>query len=271
MRRKESPVLGETMEASLPAVTPWLLRGFLRYVRWYMRRNINAVRISRSGAYRDPGGLPMVVYCNHSTWWDPLIGFLLASRLAPERTVYAPIDDISLRKYPVLGRLGLFGIAKDSARGAREFLRVAQAILARPMALMLVTPQGRFADVRERPVQLKPGLAHLAVRLEQACFQPVALEMTFWEERTPEVLVHFGEPLRKDQADECDASEWNRRLETNLATAMDRLAEESMAFDPAAFDILATGRAGVGGFYDRFRALRAWAKGKAFDAKHRQS
>ena len=57
-------------------------------------------------------------------------------------------------------------------------------------------------------------------------------------------------------------------LATALAATQDRLAAAAIARDPAAFTTLLSGRVGVGIAYDTLRRLRAWCRGKRFDAAH---
>ena len=57
--------------------------------------------------------------------------------------------------------------------------------LSHPRTVLWVTPHGRFADARERPLALKPGVGHLAATLGRGAILPMAVELTFWDERTP--------------------------------------------------------------------------------------
>jgi 1-acyl-sn-glycerol-3-phosphate acyltransferase len=154
-------------------------------------------------------------------------------------------------------RLGVFGIEPDQARGARRFLAVSEAILRAPDTVLWVTAQGRFTDPRVRPIRLRPGVAHLARREGPGVVLPLALEYPFWNERTPEALLRFGPPLRFDMA--LGANAWNNRLCEALEVTADWLAEDSCTRDPARFETLVAGRAGVGGVYDAWRRAKAWA------------
>jgi hypothetical protein len=68
-----------------------------------------------------------------------------------------------------------------------------------------------------------------------------------------------------------DAAGWNRRLERALEDTLDRLAAEAESRDPSAFEPLLAGRAGVGGVYDLWRRLRAYATGRTFHPGHREA
>lgn len=253
--------------SAVPKISPWLAAWFGRYAHGYVRRHFHAVRVSRAGMPARDFAEPLVVFGNHSSWWDPLIGLILARRFFPNRELFAPMDEAALARYRFFARLGFFGVEMDSPRGGARFLRTSEAILQRPGAMLWLTPQGRFADARERPIGFKPGIGHLAARSAGAAFLPVAVEYPFWHERTAEVLVHFGAPVFADGAAR-EPREWTGVLETALETTQNALARESQARDAAAFETILAGRAGIGGVYDGWRKLRARWRGETFHAEH---
>ena len=79
------------------------------------------------------------------------------------------------------------------------FLRTTRAILESRRNLVWLTPQGRFMDVRERPIRLQRGLGALAAQREEVEFLPLAIEYSFWTEPRPEILISFGEACDSEQ------------------------------------------------------------------------
>lgn len=263
---------GASPGENTPRVSPLLLSLFSRYAQSYLARHFHTVRLSRAG-FPDrtlARGRPVIVYLNHPSWWDPLVGMLLALKLFPDRRHFSPIDAAALVRYKFFERLGFFGIEPGSARGARRFLAVAQETLSGPQAgdaSLWITAGGRFADPRERPVRLQAGLGHLASRLRDGIVFPLALEYPFWEERFPEALARFGEPVSLGDTG-LTREDWTAVLEENLAAAQDALAAEALTRDPARFEILLGGNAGVGGVYDAWRRLRSVVRGERFQPEH---
>lgn len=234
---------------------------FRRIVRGYFRRHFHAVRVShpeRFSRWSTAAAGPLLVYANHSSWWDPMVCFLLAEKLMPTRRHYAPMDAEALERYRILQRIGIFAVQTDSARGAVQFVRRGTAIL-NGGGVLWVTPQGRFADVRERPLGFKPGLSALAVRAARAqgrcTLVPLAIEYPFWDERLPETLLHFGEAVEVAPGESAEALE--ARLVRALEAAMEELSQYAVAKDPGGFEVLRRGSLGVGGFYGLGK--RAWA------------
>lgn len=246
----------------------WWLAG--NTMRHYMRRNFHAVRVSRPGAAQLPPERPVIVYTNHPSWWDPALIIVLATTAYADRPAYAPIDAAALDKYRFMRRIGLFGVDAETRRGAAQFLRTSLRILKNPKAMLWITAEGGFTDPRVRPVRLRPGVAHLARKIDDAVIVPLAIEYPFWDERYPEALCRFGEPLCVN-AIQATPGEWRQLLEARLTTTMDALATQSLSRDPAGFDSVIHGAVGVGGVYDLWRRARARLRGERFSPEHGDS
>jgi 1-acyl-sn-glycerol-3-phosphate acyltransferase len=255
------------MNESLPTRWPWLVRGFTRYVRGYLRRNFHAVRLSRQGRAPEVGPGPLLIVLNHPSWWDPLVAAHLAG-LFPERIHYAPIDARALSKYRFFEKLGFFGVEQGTRKGALEFLRRGSAILAQPGTALWITAQGQFTDPRIRPVRLRPGVGHLVRRLRSGVVVPLALEYPFWQERYPEALARFGEPISLARGSNWSIEQWVQEIAVHLERTQDALAVEAQRQDSASFEVLLGGSVGVGGIYDGWRRLKAWWQGERFHTGH---
>ncbi len=255
-------------KVKLPTRWNWLIKGFRSHVKRYVRKNFHAVRVSNSsaGLPEDDGSLLMVV--NHPGWWDPMVGTVLVD-LFPRHTHYAAMDATMLKKYRSFSKLGFFGVDGSGLRGAAEFLRNGQAILAAPTTCTWVTAQGQFADVRQRPLNLRPGVGHLAARASNGWVVPVALEYAFWNESKPEALARFGPPMRLGEGKTAKA--WLSDIELSLTKTLDSLNAETQTRDPAMFTEILSGSVGVGGVYDAFRRSAAFVTGQKFKAGHQEA
>ncbi len=250
----------------MPRRWEWLCRKFIWYVRRDLRKRFHALRISRTSAPLPIDGTPIIVVLNHPAWWDPLICTALLDHF-PKYHHYAAIDAIALKKYGVLSRLGFFPVDTKTLRGAAEFLRLAQHILAEHFRTVWLTAQGEFADVRKRPLELRSGVGHLASQLKAGWVLPIAIEYSFWMESTPEALVRFGTPISIGDHQR-NGREWTTMIEAELTRTLDALNAETIQRDPQLFETLIGGSSGAGGWYDRFRRVGSWMRGKKFDSSH---
>ena len=239
----------------------FLLRFFDLYLSLYVPFHFNALRLAHPERF-PLDERPLIVVINHPSWWDPLTSVLISRFLLRKADHYAPIDATSLPRNRILGGLGLFPIEQGTPRGAAQFLRAAQLILANPNALLWLTPQGSFTDARTRPVAFKSGLASLVKRFDRVTVVPLAYEYTFWNEPRPEMLALCGQPVTftrglPEPTPGSLAHTPGERMEQALAAAQDELAALALARDPSTFTSVMAGEPGVRGL--RAIWLHLWA------------
>jgi len=256
----------------LPRISPLWARWLTWYAQRFLRRHFHTLRMARGGFPEEYPQFPLVIYLNHASWWDPLVCAFLKERFFSNRDAYAPIEAGMLARYRFFKRIGFFGVESEARRSAREFLETSSAILQSPRNVLFITPQSRFADVRERPLQFAAGLGHLAARVERVLFVPLAVEYSFWEERLPEILVRFGTAteIRPELNAAFNPRDWTRLFESKLAELQDRLATLSQFRDSSDFQILLRGGSGVSAIYDLWRSARARLSGGTFQKDHGQ-
>jgi 1-acyl-sn-glycerol-3-phosphate acyltransferase len=234
----------------------------------FFRKHMRAVRVAKWGMPGAYGGRPLVVFANHPGWWDGVAFMLLSQALFVPRRMYIPMDKAALDRYPFMRRIGVFGIETGSPRGAIAFLKVAKDVLGVPDRMLWMNAPGRFADVRERPVPIAPGMTRLPEIAPDALFVPLALDYPFWTERKAEMLCAFGEPIEGQTLQAMDRDARAIALSEALGATMDRLAGDAIARDPVRFETLLRGREGMGGIFQTWRRIVAAARGQRYDPRH---
>lgn len=257
-----------TSPVVVPEISRALLRVFSAYSRWFVRRRFHSIRVLNTGLPPLNLASPLVIYLNHAAWWDPLICLRLAQTYFTHADSYAPIDAAALQRYAFFKRLGFYGVAPHSTCGALTFLRTTGALLNATRNIVWLTPQGRFMDVRERPLRLQPGIGELAAQMGHATFIPLAIEYSFWTEPRPEVLISFGEPIVPQQELPRNAREWAQYLGNALEETQDELAARSCRRDAAEWRLLDRGTSGVNAVYNTWSRVRARVTGRNFTADH---
>lgn len=243
-----------------------LHKGFRRYVRRFVRRHFNAVRVSGWEPLRELPAGPIVCFANHPGWWDPMTAVLMTDLMFPGHNFTAPMDAEALRSYPVLERLGFFPVQRETSGGVRDFLRTSRELLKSPNTILWMTPTGQFHDARQA-VPFLSGLSYLLDNNFHGTAIPMAIEYTFWNERSPELLLRFGPPVSRTDLSQ-DRAARNIELERALSTTQSTLAELAIARDPDGFTTMALGRAGIGGVYDYWRRIHAKIQGRQFQERH---
>ena len=252
-----------------PAVSRRLLQLFSAYSRHYLRRNFHSIRLANDTWVPESEiDRPIVIYLNHSSWWDPLVCLYLARQWFRDRISMAPIEQRMLEQYAFFKHLGFYPVELGSARGARNFLRTTAQLLQSDQHVLWLTPQARFVDVRERPVPFRRGLGAIAHRVENALFVPMAIDYTFWTEPQPEVLITFGQPVVPEESIISSIGDWTAFFAHALETAQDDLAHKACQRDPSDWFILENGASGINAIYDGWRSLRSRMRGQTFAREH---
>lgn len=163
----------------------WL---FTAYARNLVRRHFAALRVR--GQLAPPGG-PVLYLVNHSSWWDPILVFLLSR---PQTTVpqLAMMGEAGMRRFPFFNRLGAFSVPEHkNPSGLRAMLRYLEA-QARLGAQIWIFPQGALRPADVQPLGLQRGASLIAARLAPCRVVPVAFRFAFGEAQRPEIFASIG-------------------------------------------------------------------------------
>jgi 1-acyl-sn-glycerol-3-phosphate acyltransferase len=176
-----------------------------------------------------PHDRPVILFCNHTNWWDGLIIYLL-SRKMRHKAVYCMMDEKQLKHYRFFTWLGAFSVDLTSPLRSAASLRYAQRLLQKSETAIWIFPQGRLCRQNE-PVEIKPGTDHLAQNAPHALLVPVALRYDFFREDRPNALIEIGRPFQA-----IDNAAGRIALECNEAFA--RATQAAQAHDLAGFELL---------------------------------
>jgi 1-acyl-sn-glycerol-3-phosphate acyltransferase len=261
-----------TKPTSLPTSKKWLVDGFCRFTRRMVSKHFISFGIQKNWLNESTiaPDIPIVVYANHASWWDPICAMLIRQTVFPDRLLYAPIDSDALNKYRIMSQLGFYGLKLNTHTGAAEFLTTTKRILETRNASVWITPEGRFTDVRDHTVPLMPGLSHLATKVSGVWFIPMALEYAFWDESRPQIFARLGRPIVSCDGEQAIRSKkvWNEMLTDGLRQTQQELAAGVIQRDATQFEYIIASRPIRLGWYDYFRSWSASLKGRKFDPRH---
>jgi 1-acyl-sn-glycerol-3-phosphate acyltransferase len=214
-----------------------------RLIDWYIGHKVRA-------AFRGlwvRGTLPgsesgLVVYLNHSSFWDGFIAHQLGKLAGWD--AYAMMEEANLARYPFHRRIGAFSVRRGDPRSALETLRHARRVLGRPRAAVVVFPEGQLQPGQGPLLPFSRGVEVLARSARVRCL-PVAVRYAFLEHEHPDVLVEVGEAHAPDSLE---------RFEAELAGVYARV---SGAQSREGFRLALPGRRSVQERWDQVRGLRS--------------
>lgn len=207
----------------------WFESLFRLYNRNLISRRFEGLRVAGMSYLRErQPGVPLMLYANHSSWWDGLVAFEIGVRCGLEQ--YVMMEERQLRRYPLFRRLGAFSIEREQGREALESIEYAASLLRGDAGAHRMTapalwifPQGQLHPNNARPLTFQTGAAHIIRRLEQVALLPIAMHYEHLGDFRPEILVRIGAPTYIEAAHETKTKELTRCMETELTRALDRV------------------------------------------------
>ncbi len=188
------------LKAEKDRLRTWLL---FRYCRWVMRRRFFSVRLHVDlDAFQEAGTFPLILYGNHSYWWDGLMETLVFDRL--QLDYYIMMEERNLRKFRYFQKTGVFGVDLDSRAGRSQALLYAARLL-RSGSLrrtLLMYPHGRLVSDLEEWPPFHGGLQGLLQLNEQVHARPMAKRIHSGRYPLPQAVIRIGPPAERENLEE---------------------------------------------------------------------
>jgi 1-acyl-sn-glycerol-3-phosphate acyltransferase len=171
----------------------WFERIFALYNRNLMRRRFHGLRVAGLEHLRQrPRGVPLLLYANHSSWWDGLVAFEIGR--AAQLDHYVMMEEQQLRQYKLFSRLGAFSVIREDPRAAFASINYAADLLRGAERALWIFPQGAIQPNDTRPLSFYTGAARIAARAGAIRAAPVAIRYEFLQAFKPEIYAGIGAP-----------------------------------------------------------------------------
>lgn len=227
---------------------------FLGYTRSMMRKHFNGVYVGGvENIVHIDRSLPVILYCNHSSWWDGLIAFVISHDVLHLET-YLMMEEKQLRRYKFFRLIGAFSVNRESPTAAVESMRYAASLIRRPNTGLWIYPQGVMVPNDTRPLGFYQGAARIAAMQNRVQLVPVAHRYEFLMEQRPEAFSLIGRPWIPEESG--SPKQLTAELERRLTNLLDGLRCAVTTNELDGFTRLLTGRASINVRFDRLGVHR---------------
>lgn len=235
------------------AKKPLVEKAMAVYNRRLLRKQFHALWIDGESRVADLDRThPIVLFGNHSSWWDPLVNFYCSHSLFGFDG-YAMMEEKQLTRYGFFRWIGVFSVRRESPRDAVASLRYAGGLFGRPNRALWIYPQGVMLPADVRPLGFQTGIGRLAQMLSNAQFVPFVHRFEFVGDQKPEAFAQFGQPFRPDERDDFRA--FVGGCEERVVGMLDTLRVRIARGDLQGFTNALPGSASISTRWDRVRLL----------------
>lgn len=217
-----------------------------------MRGGFAAVRYRQAQPL--PADLPVILFGNHSAWWDAHIP-MAANEERWHRDGYVMVEDTQLSRYGFFRYCGAFSVNRSDGRSAMQSLSYAvERLTEAPNRLLLIFPQGEILANDMRPLKFFAGMGHIVKKVAQAgpvALLPFALRFEFIGEQKPFAFISVGAPAIVTAP--VDARAVTAQMEAALTDELDGLRADITAYRFERFETLIAGNWSINRLWDAVR------------------
>ncbi|MEO8071652.1 MAG: lysophospholipid acyltransferase family protein [Acidobacteriota bacterium] len=196
----------------------WFEKIFAVYNRNFIKRRFHSLHVSGLDLFcRKNPAIPLIIYANHSTWWDGLIIFEICRKANFD--FFVMMEEKQLKNLFLFRKLGAFSVVRENPRKAIESINYAAGLLKNPRRTLLIFPQGEILPNDLRPLNFYNGLSRIIEKSGKVFAAPLAIRYEFLGEFKPQIFVKISsfELIKADKSfDSKKLTESNSNRLTNL-------------------------------------------------------
>jgi len=201
----------------------WFEKVFARYNRNLFRRRFHSLQVSGLDFFKEKNKkAPLIIYANHSSWWDGLVAFEISR--AAELDAFVMMEEKQLKKLFPFRWLGAFSVIRENPREALKSINYAAGLLKENQKRALwIFPQGKILPNDLRPITFYNGISRIVEQLEICYALPIAMRYEFRGEFKPEIFVKIGAPEVFKTDANFESKKLTKQFEAKLTQLLDDL------------------------------------------------
>lgn len=201
----------------------WFEKLFAVYNKNLLKRRFHSLRVENIEPLKNRyENIPLIIYANHSSWWDGLVLFEILK--GKKFDSYVMMEEKQLKDLKFFRLLGAFSVIRENYREALKSVNYAVEILtAGNDKTLLIFPQGEILPNDSRPFKFYNGLAYIIEKIKKCNLVPCSIRYEFLNEFKPEVFVRFGKMKFVEADKDFDLKEFTRYAELRMTENLDDL------------------------------------------------
>lgn len=202
---------------------------FAIYNRNLLKRRFYSFRVSGFDFLLNKySNLPLLIYCNHSSWWDGLVAFQISYETGLQSFIM--MEEKQLRKLFLFRLLGAFSVVRENPRAALKSLNYAANILrSDPNNTLWIFPQGEIMPNDLRPLKFYNGLAKIVKKVGNCMLVSLSMRYEFLGEFKPRIFVKIREPEFFSECEYLDTKKLTEKFSAQMTENLDSLKSDVIA------------------------------------------
>ncbi len=199
---------------------------FSIYNRNLLKRRFNSLQVSGlEYLLEKQTDIPLIIYGNHSSWWDGLIAFQISRQANLDS--YFMMEEKQLKDLFLFRYLGAFSVVRENFREAVKSIKYsAQILTENPTKTIWIFPQGEILPNDLRPIFFYNGLSKIVEKVGKCSVAPLSIRYEFLGKFKPDIFVKIRETREIDVNQDFKVKEFTNLLSTQMTDSLDALKDD---------------------------------------------
>lgn len=171
----------------------WFEEIFAVYNRNLIKRRFHSLSVSGfENLQEKTDETPLLIYANHTSWWDGLIAFELSRKARLDS--FLMMEEENLRRLFLFRKLGVFSVSKKPRITIESLNYAADLLKTDSKRAVWIFPQGKIFPNDARPIRFYKGAAKIIEKVGKCLSLPVTFRYEHLGNFKPEIFVKIGKP-----------------------------------------------------------------------------
>ncbi|HEY0459643.1 MAG TPA: lysophospholipid acyltransferase family protein [Pyrinomonadaceae bacterium] len=188
-----------------------------------LKRRFHSLQVSGLQFLLDKNpNIPLIIYCNHSCWWDGLVAFQISLKAGLDS--FLMMEEKHLRRLFLFRLLGAFSVVREKPReGYKSMVYIRKLLSEKPRRTLWIFPQGEILPNDSRPLKFYNGLTKIAEKLRVCSVASLSMRYEFLGEFKPRIFAKIEEPELFSAAQHTDLKQLTERFAQQLTENLEKL------------------------------------------------
>ena len=198
------------------------------YNRNLLKRKFNSLSVSGLDFLINKSlNVPLVIYCNHSSWWDGLVTYQISRKANLDNFVM--MEEKQLKKLFLFRKLGAFSVVRENPRQAAASINYStKLLLENPNRVLWIFPQGEILPNDLRPFSFYNGLSKIVEKVKNCSVASLSIRYEFLGNFKPQIFAKVHQPQLISINQDFNAKKMTKIFAAEMTDSLDELKNDIM-------------------------------------------
>lgn len=203
----------------------WFEKVFAVYNRNLLKRRFHSLNVLGLDSFEKRNkNFPLIIYINHSSWWDGLVIFEILKRFDFEN--YVMMEEKQLKKLWLFRKLGAFSVIRENPREAvKSIIYATSKLKNNAQTTLVIFPQGKIFPNDLRPIKFYSGVSRIVEKVKICNILPIGFRYESINYFKPQIFVNIGEMNFINTDENFNYKTFTNDLELDMTKLLDNLKD----------------------------------------------